>query len=161
MFEDVDMSDDYLVLQQVMDEYDITVKRLCQETGRAEPTVYRYRTGEATAPMFLWRVLYRLTGDQRILKLIMGEEPFQVVPLYDSDPAVDAATLEQLLKMRQEQINCERAALAILADGEVDHKDRPEIEKYRREFPKLIQTQCQIHWAILDRYERNCKRSKA
>lgn len=161
MFEDADMSDDYLVLQQVMDDHDITVKRLCNETGRAEPTVYRYRTGEATVPMFVWRTMYRLTGDQRILKLILGEEPFQVVPLYGGDVNVDTATLEQLLKMRQEQINCERAALSILADGEINSHDRPEIEKYRREFPRLIQTQCQIHWAILDRFERNCKRSKA
>jgi hypothetical protein len=151
---DIDVSDDYLVLQQVMDEYEITVKRLCNETGRAEPTVYRYRTGEATVPMFVWRTLWRLTGDQRVIKLIMGDEPFQVVPLPSHEMAVDITTIEELLKCRAEQINCERAVLAILADGEIDANDRPEIEKYQLDFAKMLQTQCQIHWSILNRYHQ-------
>ena len=108
---DIDVSDDFLLLEDIRDEYGITVKKLALETGRAGSTVHRYCNGGATIPSNIWRALYRLTGDGRIIKLFLGDIPHVVVPLPDEPLEINEATIKRLLEMRQRQIDCEGAAM--------------------------------------------------
>lgn len=158
---DHDMSDDFILLQQVIEEHGITVNSLANRTGFAASTVYRFLAGGATIPSVVWRVLYEQTGDVRILKLITGSTNCVVVPLPDSPIRLDKPTIEHLHAERQKQIDCERCVLTIIADNIIDHKDRPTIEEYNLAFPRMIQSLYQTHQSINAEYERSCKRSKS
>ena len=154
------MSDDHLLLTDILDEYDTTVRQLALAIGRAAPTVYRYCSGESTIPSIVWRVLYEKTGDIRILKLITGSTNCVVVPLPDSPLRLDRPTIEHLHAERLKQIDCERCILDIIADNIIDYKDRPTIEEYNLAFPRMIQSLYQTHQTINDEYTRSQKRKE-
>jgi hypothetical protein len=158
---DYEMSDDHLLLTDILDEYDITVRQLALSIGRAAPTVYRYCSGESTIPSVVWRVLYEQTGDIRILKLITGSTNCVVVPLPDNPIRLDKPTIEHLHAERQNQLTCEKCVLDIMADGFVNNRDRPTIEKYNLAFPRMIQSLYQTHQSINTEYKQSCKRSKS
>ena len=147
-----DMSDDYIILGQVMDDHQVTPKRLAGLTGRAAVTVYKYLSGEATIPSVVWGVLFNLTKDQRIVSLFVGEVNVSIVPfkLIESQ-GVDA--LKHLLEVRKKQIGCEKLILDILGDGKVDRSDALLIQQYKQQMPEMIAGQWQIHQAITKRYE--------
>ena len=151
-----DMSDDFLLLDTILDENQaITVKRLALETGLAASTLYRYRIGGATIPSIVWRALWRLTGDHRITGLITGATKTMVVKLLDGDVTLDRATVGHLLETRQRQINCERSVLEIIADGKIDKNDREVIERYKKDFPAMIESLYQTFLAITDKGGHN------
>ena len=145
----VDMSDDYMLLDAILDANpSVTVKQLAMETGLGTSTLYRYRIGGATIPSIVWRALWRITGDQRILALITGGAPTVVVRLQNGEVKLDRATIEHMLEVRQRQINCERCVLEIIRDGKIDSNDREVIERYKREFPAMIESLYQTYQAI-------------
>jgi len=147
--ETIDMSDDYLLLDAVLEDNPaITVKRLAVETGLGTSTLYRYRIGGATIPSIVWRALWRLTGDERILGLITGGTPTIVVRLTGGDCGPDEATIKRLLEMRQRQIACEQAIIEIIKDEKIDSDDRKMIDVYKQDFPEMIESQYQIYQAI-------------
>ena len=147
--ETIDMSDDYMLMRDILDHSQtVNVKRLALETGLGESTLYRYGSGGATIPSIVWRVLWRLTGDERILALITGGTPTMVVRLLASDITLDKATVGHLLETRQRQIDCERSVLEIIADGKIDKNDRETIERYERDFPAMIESLYQTFAAI-------------
>ena len=156
----IELSDDHLLMQGVMDDHGITIERLILLCGRAKSTLYKYHVGEATIPSIVWRQLYRLTEDPRICTLFVGEVPHVVVPLLNEPLRLDSATIKQQLKIRQEQIDCERSVLEIIEDGKIDHRDREAVEKFTKEFPRMISSQYQTYYAIMDEFERqtNAKR---
>lgn len=165
---DVDVSDDYLILSAVLDEYGITVKQLASLTGRAGSTIYKYLAGEATIPSVVWRAVYAKTRDYRILQLIIGDMAIAVVATDDIPDAEDqAASLDMLLTERQAQLQCEQLVLNILADGKVDRSDRAMIEEYKLKHPRMIETQHRLFQAIMNTYnnsalgEMPCRRRKA
>ena len=158
---DYEMSDDHLLLTDILEEHTITVRQLALSIGRAAQTVYRYCSGESTIPSVVWRVLYEQTGDIRILKLITGSTNCVVVPLPDSPIRLDKPTIQHLHGERLIQLSCEECVLNILTDGVIDHKDRVAVEKYNRAFPELIESLYQTHQAINREYEQSLKRSKS
>ena len=144
-----DMSDDYMLLRDILEHSQtVNVKRLALETGLGESTLYRYWLGGATIPSIVWRTLWRLTGDHRILALITGGTPTVVVRLQNGEVKLDRATIGHLLETRQKQIDCERSVLEIIADGKIDANDREAIEKYKRDFPAMIESLYQTFVAI-------------
>lgn len=159
--EDIQLSDDHLLLTDIMDAHDINVKQLAAMTGRAASTLYKYCSGDATIPSVVWRSLYALCGDGRILKLVTGDVPHVVVPLVSLNTKVDAAKIGSLIAMRKSQIAFESRVLDILADGVVDDRDRVAVENLKRDFPKLITLQSQIYQAITGDYNFGTEKKKS
>ena len=151
---DVEVSDDHILLSEILDEYEVTVKRLAMLTGRAASTIYKYASGDATIPSVIWRVLYKLTGDTRITELITGDVGVMVVKLLADGEIECAATIKRLLATRCEQIKCEKIILDILADGKIDYTDRADIQRYKKAFPAMITAQSQIYEAITGKFDR-------
>lgn len=158
--DNTEVSDDHIKLAEIMDAYGINVKRLSQKTGRACSTLYKYLAGEATIPSIVWRALFEMTKDSRIVSLITGEVPVMMVPLYAGNLRVDKATLEHLLEVRKKQIECEQYVLKILADGRVDSSDKAAVKKYRERFPAMISSQSQVYQAITGEYKLNGTEAK-
>lgn len=152
-FKDIQVSDDHLLLTEIMGEYDINVKQLAAITGRAASRLYKYCSGDATIPSVVWRSVYKLCGDSRIIKLMTGDVPHVVVPLVNLNTKVDITKIENLIAMRQAQIGFESHVLDILADGKIDSKDRPAIEKLKRSFPEVIALQSDLYQAITGDYD--------
>jgi len=150
--EDIEMSDDYLVLREVLDDHDIPAKALAAAIGRQRSQTYRYLAGESTIPSVVWRWIFERTRDPRIVHLITGEVPVEVVPV--PEPAAqDAATIQRLIKMRREQIEFEQAVLSILEDGQIDAGDGRLIADLRRRYPAMMQSISGIYRAVLGAYE--------
>lgn len=150
----IELSDDYVLMQNVMDDHGITPKQLVLLCGRGLSTIYKYHVGEATIPSVIWRQLYRLTKDCRICTLFVGDVPHVIVPLLAGHLRLNKATIRHQLKTRQEQIDCERSVLEIIDDGEIDHRDRKAVDEYNNQFPRMITSLYQTHQAINDEYER-------
>ena len=153
--EDYDVSDDNFLLGDILEEHDITVKQLAMATGRAAPTVYRYCSGESTIPSIVWRVLYKKTGDPRIVKLITGDVPVIEVPLLPVGKKAgdDTATFGQLINNRRKEIEFERRILNILEDGRVDKLDSKDIAELKKIFPGMIEGASRIFQAITNEYD--------
>ena len=157
---DIQVSDDYLTLSAILDEYDLTVKWLSRAVGLSESQVYRYRSGDATIPSVVWRVLYKKTRDLRIVQLVTGDVPVTVVDLVKNQTVfdrIDAPSLKQLVRARREQIAVEENLLEILADGAVDRRDAKAVAAYKRNHPKMIATATKIYMAVMDEFERSRK----
>jgi hypothetical protein len=152
---DIEVSDDHILLSDILTEQEISVKRLAMLTGRAAPTIYKYCSGEATIPSIIWRSLYKLTGDARITELLTGDVPVMVVPLKPLEGKIDRVTWDHLLKIRHEAIEFERGILAILADHEIDCRDKAAISKLKKEFPAMIRSLSQLFQAITGTYDLN------
>ncbi|MCE5184552.1 MAG: hypothetical protein LLF76_00305 [Planctomycetaceae bacterium] len=154
---DIEMSDDYMVLQQVMDEHGLSAKWLAQVTGRGLSTVYKYLSGEATIPSVVWRHVYARTTDQRILQLMTGDMVVAVVELPQATVALDVPTLAELIEIRKEEIAVEEELLNILEDGRVDLHDARKIEDYKRHHNKMMATCCAMYQRVMQEFERSRK----
>lgn len=159
--QDHDMSDDHLAMQEIMEDHGINMKQLASETGVAQSTLYKYAAGIRTIASVVWRTLYRLTGDQRIIKLITGEVAVAVVPTPTVELMAGPVTCQRLIEERQKHIECEAVMLGIIADGKVDGHDRKAVEKYKRIFPEMIALAYQTYHAITQQYQRATGRKEA
>ncbi len=148
---DIEVSDDHILLSNILADHEVTVKQVAMLTGRAMSTIYKYCSGESTIPSVVWRVLYKLTRDERITGLITGDVPVMMVALAKTGKGT-AADLGRMIEARQEEIDFEKRVLKILADGEVNEKDRADIAKLKTEFPKMITSLSRIFQAITDKY---------
>jgi len=139
--EDINVSDDYILLNKIIDKYDITVKKLVEMTGRATSTVYGYTEGKVNIPSIVWRAVYKLTHDVRIIELFIGDLPVMVVPLLDGQIKLDAEGFEILVKMRQTQIEFEQLAVTAVSTGEVN-------EEFKTKFMEMTTAQTQVLQSI-------------
>lgn len=149
---DIEVSDDHILLQNILHEHEVTVKQVAMLTGRAMSTIYKYCSGESTTPSVVWRALYKLTRDERIAGLITGDVPLMMVALAETGKGT-AADLGRLIEARQGEIDFEKRVLKILADGEINEKDRADIAKLETEFPKMITSLSRIFQAITNKYK--------
>ena len=148
------MSDDYLLMRDVMERHDITIKQLALDTGLAASTLYKYQAGDCTVPSIVWRVLFERTLDPAIAKLITGALPIVMVPLFKKpQPAVNEATMKNMLKIRKTQLDCESLVLDIIADGRIDDADAKTISHYKEKFPESIMLQAAMYQAITNEYQ--------
>lgn len=153
--EDINVSDDHLLLQEILEGHGLTAKWLIGKTGRSSSQVYRYLGGEATIPSVVWRVLYERTRDERIGRLFTGDVPVVTVGLKIEHSGADAATsIKQLCAARKQQLTFEETLLDILADGVINERDRKYIAKLKAEFPKMISLQTQIYSAVTGEYQK-------
>lgn len=148
------MSDDHLLLQDICEEQSITAKQLASRCGRAICSVYRYLSGEATIPTLIWRTVYGISRDVRIVKLMTGEVPVMVAQVAEEMARIDKPAVRHLLAMRKKQIAFEAEAINITADGIIDKKDRHAVARYRKVFPEMMELQFQIYKGICDNYDR-------
>ncbi len=154
--EDFVMNDDYILLQQVTEDHGVTARTLGYMTGLATSSVYKYLGGTATIPSVIWRALYERTRDQRILQLLTGELPIVVVDLAD-EPSDTPAVLADLIEQCKFGCEIEQHILKILADGEINKKDRREIEEYRTKLPESLRRQYQLFDRINRKFQDSVK----
>ncbi len=153
------LSDEHLLVQELLKEHDLSVTQLAQRAGLADSTVYEYTGGRRkNIPLIVWRALYELTEDVRIANLIIGEGKGFLVPIPHPDTIdTSEATLKQLIEKRRIDIECEVAILDILADDKIDKTDRNAIERYRHAYPDAIKLEAQIYHTIMACYDKNIR----
>ena len=156
---DRDMSDDHILLIKLLERHDITVKQLSTWTGYAAVTIYKYRDGTKTIPSIIWRVLYKHTGDHRIVELMIGDVPVIVTPL-PAGNGDTAATLSTLIESRSQQLDWERVILDILRDGRIDALDCRQIVQIKDRFPRMLSTLVQLQQTITRQYDLSTQTRK-
>ncbi len=156
---DTDMSDDNILMLSVLDRNEITIKQLSTWTGYAQDTLYKYRQGHLTIPSIVWRVLYKHTGDPRIMELITGDLAV-IVTVLPEGKADTAATLKTLIEARSRQLDWERDILGILADGRIDTLDRRQVAQIRERFPLMLSTLVQLQQTITRQYDLSTQTRK-
>ena len=155
--DEINVSDDHLLLTDLLDEYAIPVKQLAREAGRAASTLYKFCSGERTIPSVIWRTLYRLTRDGRIPTLLTGDVPVVVAPILADALKIDRPTIRTLWDQRKKTLTVEQNVLNIINDGVIDGTDRRQLEKYNKNFPELIQSLYQVHEAINREFQKSKK----
>ena len=150
----IQVSDDNILLQQILERHGFCAKQLASWTGRAASTIYKYLSGELTIPSIIWRAIFERTFDTQIFRLFAGEMVCIFAPLDKLTLQPDAASLKRLLDMRRKQINCEEYILQILIDGKVDASDTTAIANFKLAFPDMISAQAQIYQAILHEHSK-------
>ena len=154
------MVDEHLFVQEILRKHDVSVSQLAERAGLADSTVYEYTGGrKKTIPIDLWRALFELTQDVRILQLVTGSVETFVAPIPHIS-ATDATSdaLRQLIDKRRKDIECEMAILTILSDGKIDRKDWQAIEQYRDAHPESLKLSVQIYRTITRKFEETTGR---
>lgn len=149
------MREEYILVQEILKEYDITISQLAGQAGMADSTVYEYTGGRKKhLPLSIWRALYELTEDARIPDLITGDVESFIVPLpkQEGECCTDE-TLKKLIEKRKKDIECETAILDILADGQVNKEDWKAIELYKKSHPEALKLNAQIYYNIMQWYD--------
>jgi len=157
------MEDEHLFVQELLRRHNLSISAVAQAAGMADSTLYEYTGGRRkNIPMRVWRALFELTQDVRIVELLTGHVEVFVVPVPKPEPEdVTAETLKRLIQKRRMDIECEQAILDILADGRIDQADREAIEQYRQAHPDAIRLDAQIYYTIMHHYEQALKTEQA
>ncbi len=156
------MDDEHIFVQDMLKKHNISVSQLARVVGMADSTLYEYTGGrKKTIPISIWRALFELTQDVRILELVIGSVETFVVPMPKPDSQDYAGdTLKKLLEKRKKDIECEIAILDILADGKIDQADHIQIEQYRDAHPEAVTLDAQIFSTIMTKYEEAVSKAK-
>jgi hypothetical protein len=152
------MSDDHLLMQDIVETCGITVKQLAAETGLAGCTIYRYLEGSATIPSVIWRKLYDRTEDVRILSLITGEKKMVVFPLRKMPERIGPGWLREMVEMRRKQIGFENGVLKIIEDERIDRVDTNLVAQLKKAFPDAASAMGGLYYAVIDQFERSTKK---
>lgn len=154
------MTDEHIFIQDLLKEYNISISQLAEAAGMADSTAYEYTGGRKKyAPLDIYRALYELTEDPRILNLVIGKVESLVIPL--PKKGVDdssEATMKRLIEKRKKDIECEIAILNILADGKIDEEDKDAIDQYKKAHPQSIKLSAQVYHNIMYQYENATKK---
>jgi hypothetical protein len=147
--EEIEVSDDNIMLSSAMERNQVTVKSLALWTGRSQSTIYKYLSGEITIPSVVWRSLYEHTLDAGLITLLTGTLKVLVIPL-TSKPAQghDTALMNKLIKSRKITLQVESLVLDILDDGAVTETDKKKLERFKEIFPQSLIEQYQLYHAI-------------
>ena len=95
------MSDDHILLADIIESADINAKQLSGMTGRGKSTIYKYLSGECTIPSIVWRVLWEKTQDLRIVWLVTGDKRMIVIPVCSGGKA-DLGALHEVHRLQTE-----------------------------------------------------------
>ena len=154
------ITEEHLFVQELLKKHDVTISQLAFQAGMADSTVYEYTGGrKKNFPISIWRALFELTEDVRIVELVTGSVETFVVPIpkcYSDGDAQD--TIKQLIEKRKKDIECEIAILDILSDGVIDQNDLKSIENYRMTHPEALMLDSQIYYTIMNQYENAVKK---
>ncbi|MBN1817282.1 MAG: hypothetical protein JW828_07965 [Sedimentisphaerales bacterium] len=157
------MQDEYLLVQDLLKKHNISVSALADRVGMADSTMYEYTGGRRkNIPICVWRALFELTEDVRILDLVVGNVEIFVAPMpKPTGQECTEDTLKRLIEKRKKDIECETAILDILADGRIDQEDWRAIEQYREAHPDALMLDAQIYQTIMTRYEESLRREQS
>ncbi len=76
MIADIDaMPNDAALIQRLIDEQKLTVAAIANRSGFDDKTIYGYLSGRNTLPSLVIRAAFELTGDFRLVGLIVGARP--------------------------------------------------------------------------------------
>lgn len=152
--ENINVSDDHILLADIVEKNDITVKQLATLTGLAASSIYKYLAGICVIPTVIWRAVYKMTWDIRINQLVTGDVPQVIVPLVNvSKIKIDSDKFDSLVEMRQELIAFESEILIIITSDDNEGERSRAIEKLKQQFPKVISSQVQLFQAITGSYD--------
>ena len=139
--------DAQLLSQIIDDERAFTRKRLCELVDKDTSTISRYLCGEATIPLSVFRAVFELTGDLRILRLLTGTVP--VVLLSESAQPAGGPTrqrvppLEQCLpttlKGAARAVESGQHLAEVMKDGKFDRADAPQAAEFKRDANSAIE----------------------
>ena len=125
------MPHDANVLQQVLDDHDITVKRVSFLTDRDGATIYRYLGGTRTIPSHVLRSVFEDCLDLRLLRLVSGRAPVEFFITPGELPPI-----EGLFASVCETLECvarsARHMGKITCDGRIDANDADAIKDFNR-----------------------------
>lgn len=152
--DNIDVSDDNIFLQLLIEKHNITPKQLAGWTGRSLKMIYKYLAGDCTIPSIVWRTIFDHTLDVTVFNIIKGDIPCILATMTGTDYANDYDALKHLLKMRKTQLHCEELVLRILEDGVIDQSDLTTIANFKLAFPDMINSQVQMHQAIIRKFEK-------
>lgn len=152
MYEDA-MPHDAGVLREVLNDADLTPKRLALESGLHESTIYRYLSGEKTIPSIVLRRAFELTRDKRIPQLITGNVATQIIleihAVETAAPTLRTPPVEQLLTEASAAVKCAAEGLPqiaqMLKDGKINEDDRAAIDAWLKH-----SADAQRHLAMVD-----------
>lgn len=122
------------ILGEVLDHHGVTRKALRDRCGRDLSTISRYLSGEKTVPAGVLRAAFELTGDLRLLRLVIGSVPIELRPLAELPAPAAPITIQALLPRACESarnaVTGVEAMASIVADGRVDDSDRRAIREF-------------------------------
>ena len=115
------------LLRDLIDEEKFTIKKLAYRSGLSSSSIYKMLTGERNVKTSVLQAAFNLTGDTRILRLILDGSGY-IVQLMHFDPGVARAAdptviLHDWNKALVELVGCADRMAQISADGVIDHKD--------------------------------------
>lgn len=145
--------DDYILLIEVMEKHDITVKRFAREIRQSLSQVYKYREGERKISVIVWQVLYAMTRDVRITQLITGDIDVMIVPV----PSPITGGVDGLKKIADTQASTLKVvqdALTVLSDGKVDAADGRTIRQMADKLPQALGDLIQLVDGLKTEYDR-------
>ncbi len=123
---------DATLLSSILAQHEVTVGALAMRSGYDDKSIYRYLSGERTVPSVVLRAAFELTADPRLIALIAGAVPVQVL----SGQSLCVPPMEQLVPKVSEAAKSAVDALQyvarILADGQIDDTDAAAISNFRR-----------------------------
>ncbi|MCK5000770.1 MAG: hypothetical protein KAS23_14605 [Anaerohalosphaera sp.] len=150
------MTDEHIFIQDLLKQHNVSVSQLAQSADMADSTVYEYTGGRKKyVPLAIYRALYALTEDPRVLDLVIGDVESFVIPMpkKGADNSSEA-TMKRLIEKRKKDIECEIAILNILADGRIDEEDKDAIAEYKQAHPESIKLSAQVYHNIMYQYEK-------
>lgn len=145
MIADIDaMPYDAALIQRLIDEQKITVAALANRSGFDDKTIYGYLGGRNTLPSMVLRAAYELTGDFRVVALVLGVRPLILDMRCDAcksretpkrtPPAQPLPPISELVPTAVRSVKATAEALgyiaSITADGVIDKSDTVAREKF-------------------------------
>lgn len=154
------MTDEYIFIQDMLKQHNLSVSQLAEAAAMADSTVYEYTGGRRkNVPLSIYRALYALSEDPRVLDLVIGDVESFVIPMPKRDvDDTGEATMKKLIEKRKKDIECEMAILEILSDGKIDGDDKAAIEQYRQAHPESIKLSAQVYHSIMQQYQKAIER---
>lgn len=135
-----DLSSLHLLFRDKMEQYDVTIDQLAEQSGYAKSTIYEYTGGSKQGKYIMWPILltalFELTGDSELL--LTGNRDI----IFHEEIAENAeiSELRVLVESTQSQARLVQSIAEIFSDGVIDKDDAENIERFNRASQDAIAT---------------------
>jgi len=136
IIQDYDMSDDNILLINIIEDYGIAVKQLAMASGYSRESVYKFLDGSRTIPSIIWRVVFKKTKDARIIELITDNDKLIAIDAEQGRCMLDQP-LKEIAEIVTRDAKIVETVARIVADGRIDIDDRAEIENLNKLIPAM------------------------
>lgn len=117
--------------QEIVEDHQLPIKRLAMVVGVDQATVYRWLAGERTVPLDLYRALFELTRDFRLIAMVAGRVPLTCTVNPEGPPPELADILPRALLSIESAAEAARALHRIVSDRRVDQSDAAALRDFR------------------------------